>query len=113
MNSIAKPAYHRAAQAMGFAAYAVISLYKAMLSPILVTLLGPACRYEPTCSTYARQALQQYGALQGGWMAIKRLARCHPLGDWGYDPVPKESNVFSARPRAGIADEHRRVMLQG
>jgi uncharacterized protein len=82
---------------MDFAACSVISLYKVVLSPILVTLLGPACRYEPTCSAYARQALQQYGVLRGGWIAAKRLARCHPLGGWGYDPVPKAYNVFSAQ----------------
>jgi len=51
-------------------------------------ILPPTCRYSPSCSQYAIEALQKYGALKGGWLAIKRLGRCHPWGGHGHDPVP-------------------------
>jgi len=51
-------------------------------------MLPPTCRYAPSCSEYAIEALTRYGALKGGWMAIKRLMRCHPWGGHGHDPVP-------------------------
>ncbi|NQX94314.1 MAG: membrane protein insertion efficiency factor YidD [Erythrobacter sp.] len=51
-------------------------------------ILPPTCRYTPSCSQYAVEALQKYGALKGGWLAIKRLGRCHPWGGHGHDPVP-------------------------
>jgi uncharacterized protein len=51
-------------------------------------LLPPTCRYTPSCSQYAIEALTRYGALKGGWMAAKRLSRCQPWGGCGYDPVP-------------------------
>jgi putative membrane protein insertion efficiency factor len=50
--------------------------------------LGPACRFEPTCSRYAAEAVDHHGALRGGWLALQRLVRCHPWGGCGYDPVP-------------------------
>ena len=50
--------------------------------------LGPACRYEPTCSAYAAQAVKEHGAARGSWLALRRLLRCHPWGGSGYDPVP-------------------------
>jgi uncharacterized protein len=50
--------------------------------------LPPTCRYAPSCSAYAITALQKYGAIRGGWLAIKRLLRCHPWGGHGHDPVP-------------------------
>jgi putative membrane protein insertion efficiency factor len=51
-------------------------------------ILPPSCRYQPSCSAYAIVALQRYGALKGGWLALKRISRCHPWGGQGPDPVP-------------------------
>mgnify|MGYP004675054943 CR=1 FL=1 len=48
----------------------------------------PVCRFTPTCSEYARQAIEKYGVLKGGWLAIKRISKCHPWHEGGYDPVP-------------------------
>lgn len=62
----------------------LIRVYQIVLSPIL----GPACRYEPSCSEYACQAIERYGIFKGAWLAIKRLLRCHPFHCGGYDPVP-------------------------
>lgn len=59
--------------------------YQLFVSP----LLPPSCRYLPTCSDYAAQAIEQHGALRGGALALRRLARCHPWGGSGYDPVPQ------------------------
>ena len=61
-----------------------IRLYQVLLSPIL----PPACRYLPTCSAYAAEAIERHGLVRGGWIALKRLLRCHPWGGSGYDPVP-------------------------
>ena len=63
---------------------ALIRVYQWLVSP----WLGPACRFEPTCSRYAIESVQRHGPVRGAWLAVKRLARCHPLGDHGYDPVP-------------------------
>ncbi|MCW2365267.1 putative membrane protein insertion efficiency factor [Sphingobium sp. B7D2B] len=51
-------------------------------------ILPPSCRYSPSCSQYAIEALRKYGAIRGGWLALKRLLRCHPWGGCGHDPVP-------------------------
>ncbi|WP_155305577.1 membrane protein insertion efficiency factor YidD [Desulfosarcina widdelii] len=62
----------------------LIKLYQILLSPVL----GPACRFEPTCSEYAYQAISAHGVIKGGWLSIKRILRCHPFHPGGYDPVP-------------------------
>jgi uncharacterized protein len=63
---------------------ALIRFYRAAISPWLPS----ACRYLPTCSQYAYQAVERHGPLRGGWLALRRLFRCHPLHPGGYDPVP-------------------------
>jgi len=63
---------------------ALIQVYRYTLSP----MLGRQCRFEPSCSMYALEALQVHGALRGSWMATKRVCRCHPWHPGGYDPVP-------------------------
>jgi len=52
-------------------------------------ILPPSCRYQPSCSAYAITAISRYGAARGGWMALKRICRCHPWGGQGHDPVPE------------------------
>lgn len=65
------------------AAISLIRFYKLVISP----LLPPACRFYPTCSEYAAEAIARYGVLRGGWLAARRLGRCHPFHPGGYDPV--------------------------
>lgn len=62
----------------------LIRLYQCSVSP----LLGPTCRFYPSCSHYARQAILDFGVLRGGWLALRRLGRCHPWHPGGFDPVP-------------------------
>ena len=63
-----------------------IRFYQLAISPYL----GQTCRHSPTCSSYMIVAIREWGALRGTWMGLKRLARCHPWGTFGYDPVPKK-----------------------
>ena len=62
----------------------LVKFYRGFISP----LLPPSCRYVPTCSEYALIAIEKYGAIKGGWLSLKRILRCHPFHEGGYDPVP-------------------------
>ncbi|MEO7531369.1 MAG: membrane protein insertion efficiency factor YidD [Sediminibacterium sp.] len=63
---------------------ALIKIYQYIVSPVL----GPKCRFTPSCSHYAEEAFRKHGILKGGWLAVKRISRCRPGGGHGYDPVP-------------------------
>jgi len=65
-----------------------IRIYQVTLSP----LLGPTCRFEPSCSKYMIKAIEEWGIFKGLWMGIKRIGRCHPWSPGGYDPVPEKHN---------------------
>jgi putative membrane protein insertion efficiency factor len=67
-----------------------VRVYRLLISPAQTFLFGPlgGCRFSPSCSKYALEALHNYGALKGSWLTLKRVARCHPWGSCGHDPVP-------------------------
>jgi putative membrane protein insertion efficiency factor len=79
-----------------------IRLYRRLLSPLLL----PACRYVPTCSEYARQAVELHGAAKGAMLAAWRLLRCHPFSRGGFDPVPQELK------RSHVAHAPSRVLVE-
>jgi putative membrane protein insertion efficiency factor len=66
-----------------------LKAYRALISP----LYGQVCRYHPSCSAYALRAVQDHGAVRGSWLALRRLARCHPWSAGGYDPVPATKRI--------------------
>jgi putative membrane protein insertion efficiency factor len=78
---------------MRFVAEILIRFYQWTISP----LLGPRCRFYPTCSNYALEAIRRYGALQGTWLAVRRLVRCHPWHPGGFDPVPTDARAICLR----------------
>jgi uncharacterized protein len=90
-----------------------VRLYRWTISPTLGALYGPAggCRFTPTCSVYAAEAVRTHGAVAGSWLATKRVGRCHPWGGCGHDPVPEskskvlnlESGVLPANLAATVA----------
>jgi putative membrane protein insertion efficiency factor len=63
----------------------LVRAYQLVISPVL----GPSCRFTPTCSAYAIEALAKHGAIKGSWLSLRRLMRCHPWGGMGFDPVPE------------------------
>lgn len=67
-----------------------VAAYRRTISPLIVAIAGPACRFEPTCSEYAHQALAIHGLSHGLHLTLRRLLRCRPMGGWGYDPVPTD-----------------------
>ena len=69
--------------------FLLIKFYQYCISP----MLGPRCRFHPTCSFYAIEALKTHGLLIGGWLSIKRIIKCHPLHPGGYDPVPSKHDT--------------------
>lgn len=78
---------------MRVVAIVLIRLYQWTLSP----LHGPTCRFYPTCSSYALEAIRRYGVLHGGWLALRRLLRCHPWHEGGFDPVPDDLGAHHPR----------------
>jgi putative membrane protein insertion efficiency factor len=66
----------------------LIDGYRRYISP----LRGPSCRFIPTCSQYAREAIERFGPWKGGWLALRRILRCHPFHPGGYDPVPEKKS---------------------
>ena len=71
-------------QILSFPFIVLIRVYQYFISPIL----GPKCRYTPTCSNYSLEAFKKYGPVKGVWLTVKRISRCHPWGGSGHDPVP-------------------------
>ncbi|NBC13866.1 MAG: membrane protein insertion efficiency factor YidD [Gammaproteobacteria bacterium] len=78
----------------------LIKVYKYVISP----MIGPRCRFLPTCSDYALEALARHGPARGGWLALRRIARCHPWGESGYDPVPPACGEHRSADGASGAD---------
>jgi len=72
---------------------ALIKVYRFTLSPFV----GQHCRFTPTCSQYATEAIEEYGSLKGSWMAIRRLSKCHPFHTGGWDPVPENPISLSSQ----------------
>ena len=72
----------------------LIRAYQLLLSPMLHMLGGPGsgCRFQPTCSAYAIEAVRSHGVIRGLWLSVKRILRCHPWGGYGFDPVPPASS---------------------
>jgi uncharacterized protein len=71
----------------------VLRVYRLVISP----LYGQVCRYHPSCSAYALEAVTEHGALRGSWLAVRRLGRCHPWAAGGYDPVPPRQRFTSSQ----------------
>jgi putative membrane protein insertion efficiency factor len=78
----------------------LVWIYSNAISP----LIGAHCRYQPTCSEFAADALRRYGAFKGGYLAVRRIGRCHPWGGSGYDPVPDELGARTERERSNTLD---------
>lgn len=72
----------------------LIRCYQLLLAPVL----PPACRYEPSCSCYAMEAVARFGAAKGSWLGLQRILRCNPWGGSGYDPVPQGAEISPIRP---------------
>ncbi len=83
---------------------AAIRVYQLTLSP----WLGRQCRYLPTCSAYAAESIERFGAPRGSWLALKRLGRCHPWGGSGYDPVPERGAPRDPKTDGGHVHDGRR-----
>ena len=78
------PLHRRFSDAVAGVMLALIGVYRRFISP----LIGPRCRFTPTCSAYGLEAIQKHGPWRGGWLTLKRLLRCHPFTPCGCDPVP-------------------------
>ena len=95
------------------AAMGVLSAYKYAFSPFLHAASGVtgACRFRPTCSEYAAIAVTEYGIAHGGWLALRRLLRCHPFCHGGYDPVPANPSRHAASSSPGTNHSHGHTQL--
>jgi putative membrane protein insertion efficiency factor len=82
-----------------------VRVYRAVLSPALGAFFGPGqgCRFEPTCSAYAAEAVRTHGAVRGSWLATHRICRCHPWGGAGYDPVPVPKSTTAPATNLGVS----------
>ena len=78
---------------MGRIIVALVRLYQKLISP----LVGPRCRFHPTCSDYAVEAIRTHGAARGSWLALKRIGHCHPWHEGGFDPVPPARSALGSR----------------
>jgi putative membrane protein insertion efficiency factor len=87
---------------MKYVLVALLRAYRAVISP----LYGQVCRYHPSCSAYALEAVQVHGSIKGSWLAVRRLSRCHPWAAGGYDPVPSRTSEPLAGPGPARVDPH-------
>ncbi len=81
----------------------LLRVYRLVVSP----LYGQVCRYHPSCSAYALEAVTEHGALRGSWLAVRRLGRCHPWAAGGYDPVPPPSGFTSSQSAQHVQSSER------
>jgi putative membrane protein insertion efficiency factor len=79
---------------------AIVWAYQKTLSPLIRAVLGPVCRFEPSCSAYAMECLRTHGAWRGCLLSLKRLSKCHPLHPGGFDPPPERAQSSGARSMA-------------
>ena len=86
-------------KAVSFTLSLLIRAYRYLVSP----LLGPTCRYSPSCSDYALEAIRLHGPLRGTWLGLRRVSRCHPWGGHGYDPVPTRNGAKVTIPEGDAA----------
>ncbi len=93
-------------QPLAAAAAGLIRVYQWALSPLLAAHCASHCRFLPSCSEYAREALLAHGLFAGGWLALRRICRCHPWGGCGYDPVPATPPFGRSAETATPADTH-------
>jgi uncharacterized protein len=78
-------------KSMRFIPISFIKFYQKLISP----MLGPHCRFHPSCSQYAVEAITEHGTMKGVWLSVKRIVKCHPMHEGGFDPVPKKHNKNS------------------
>jgi putative membrane protein insertion efficiency factor len=85
---VSQPEVTRAAPA-AVLALGLLRAYKVFISPVFTLLSLGSCRFEPSCADYMSEAIRLHGAAKGAWLGTRRLARCHPFGSHGFDPVPR------------------------